>query len=188
MKQKTQTTSLEVRRRRPRAPGVHEGHTVQRVLHLRLVKKEGAQARELGSLPPVPLVQAPDGTQEQALPLDRARTWHELLRWVEHLYIFADPQIQERQYQNRFKWENSAGQRPAPQELYDWKQDESALQRLRPAWRALGDTLAAAIGRPQGPDFAALYPNLYDDVGLSDDARRVIRELNAVFGSDFVLR
>ena len=186
MKQKMLNICLDVSRKRPQAPEVREGRAVQWVLQLRLVAKEGTELRELGKLPPVPLVQATDGAQAQALPADRARTWHELLRWVEHLYIFADPEIQEKQYENRFKWESA--QRPTHRELYDWKQDEPVLQRLRPAYQALGDELAAAIGRPQAQDFAKLYPNLYDDVGLSDDARRVIRELSAVFGSDFVLK
>lgn len=184
MKPQTRKIDLQTHATRPSAPQEHQGHPVVQVLTLHLVKKEGAKVEEVGTLAQLPLVQGAAGAQ--ALPADRARAWHELLRWVEHLYIFADSQIQEKQYQNRFKWESP--QPPTPQELYDWKRDETTLQRLRPAWQALGDQLAGVIGRPQAQDFGVLYPNLYDDVGFSDDARRVIRELGVVFGPDFVVK
>lgn len=143
----------------------------------------------LGTFQTMPLIQRSDDAPPEPLPVDRARAWAELAKWVQYCVISADSVVQQGQYENRLKWQRWAHlgkQRPGPNDLYDWRRDEDTLQRLRPRYRPVADKLIDAIGAPSRADANALYPNPFEDEGLSDDARRLIRDLKAIFGPDIV--
>ncbi len=159
--------------------------------YLRLRARASGGRRTLASLTPVPLVAPPDPPSADpfVLPSDRARAWEELAQWICHYVIYADPTVQEGQYRNRLQWQAWAHRgtdKPAQEDLYDWRRDEATLQRLRPSYRAAVDRLGQAVGWPQRGDIAEVYPNPFEDEGLSDDARRLIRDLKAIFGPDIV--
>lgn len=184
-----QIAYLDIRRYRPKRNKAHQGFPVVETLNIHLRQRNGKSYTSLGKLPSIVRIRLLDENKPTILPADRAKAWQELARWIEHLLIFGDATVVDGQYENRLKWEGwerSLVDRPQPKNLYDWQKDESALQRLRPQYRTLRDKLAAAIEEPRAEDFDTLYPNEYDDVGYSDDARRAIKEMKAVFGSEFV--
>ncbi len=184
--------TLDVRRYRPKRQRDHRGYRVIAKRYLRLRERDADSRRTLASLSPVPLVAGPQAATEDpcALPSDRAKAWEELAQWICHFVIFADPTVQAGQYQNRLAWQawaHRGADRPSNEDLYDWRRDEATLKRLRPSYAAAADRLADAVGWPGRGDIAAVYPNPFEDEGLSDDARRLIRDLKAIFG-DHCLR
>ena len=105
------------------------------------------------------------------------------------MVISTDPAVQQGQYENRLKWQNWAHlgrERPGAEDLYDWRRDSETLERLRPLYERARSKLIRVIGRPSKADVAARHPNPFEDEGLSDDARRLIRDLKAVFGPDIL--
>lgn len=183
--------TLEVRRYRPKRDREHQGCRVVAKRYLRLRHGESGDRRTLATLTPVPLVAPPEAASEdpRVLPSDRARAWEELAQWICHHVIYADPVVQQGQYRNRLAWQawaHRGAEKPAHQDLYDWRRDEETLRRLRPSYAAAAERLGSVIGWPRRDDIAEVYPNPFEDEGLSDDARRLIRALKAVFGPDVI--
>lgn len=180
---------LEVRRYRPKRRRTYGDHRVIETLYLRLRDRASSDRRTLASLSPVPLVRVSNGAGPVPLPADRARAWDELAQWICYYVIYPDPAVQDGQYQNRLRWQQWAhrgAERPSADDLYDWRRDESTVARLRPHYRSVAEKLIEAIGAPSRADAAALHPNPFEDEGLSDDARRLLRDLRAVFGRELV--
>lgn len=182
---------LEIRRYRPKREQFRKGHRVVEKRYLRLRPPGSADRRTLASLTPIPLVERDDPSVQEAqvLPSDRAGAWEELGRWICHLVIYPDEAVKAGQDANRNRWQQWAhdgAPRPTTDDLYDWRHDEAALQRLRASYAPLAAKLRDAIGRPSRSDIAERYPNPFEDEGLSDDARRLIRDLKAVFGADLM--
>lgn len=166
---------------------MHGGHPVSETLYLRLRERSSPERRTLASLTPVPLVQESNRTHPVPLPSDRARAWDELAQWIRYYVIYPDSVVQDGQYRNRLKWQQWAHQgadRPTADHLYDWRQDKATLQRLRPCYEPVAAKLTEVIGAPSRADAGALYPNSFEDGGLSDDARRLIRDWKTVFGRE----
>gem|GEM_PF-1774296 len=185
-----QIAYLDIRRRRTKRPMQYEGQPVVEVVQLRLCKREAGKYISLGALPRLLVVRSEPQSSPEVPPRHRALAWKELAGWVEHLAVFSDPAVVAGQYENRLKWEGwerSLAGKPTAKDLYDWQRDEQTLARLRPQYEKLRDKLATLIGPPHTQDIDALYPNEYDDVGYSDDARKAIKELRAVLGTDFVV-
>jgi len=185
-----QIAYLDIRHHRPKRPTWHEGQPVVEVIYLCLRKREAGKYTSLGALPRLFKIRPNPQRQPEIRARDRALVWKELAGWVEHLIVFPDPAVVAGQYDNRLQWEGwerSLAGKPEAKDLYDWQRDEQTLARLRPQYEKLRDKLAAIIGPPHAQDIDALYPNEYDDIGYSDDARKAIKELRAVFGSDFVV-
>jgi len=181
--------TLEIRQRKPQRAIEREGRTVRRTLYLRLRGKAEDGRSTLATLTPVPLVEPEGGGEPAPLPTDRARAWEELSNWVCHYLIYPDPAVQAGQYRNRLlwqRWTHHGAPRPQAEDQYDWRRDEETLARLRPQFVGWRNRLVEAIGRPHVRDFERLYANELDDLGPSEPARRAVRELRAVFGSDFV--
>jgi hypothetical protein len=179
----------KIRRHAPPKITKHESHPVAQILHLSLYRRESGKVKTLAKLTPIRFVQIKKGAMPDVLPIDRAKTWEELISWIKHFVIFPDPAVQEGQYQNRLLWENwahSAGERPKEDALYDWQRDEPALVKLRPRYLHLAARLAELVGQPKRSDFDLLYPNEYDDEGLSDPARQAMRDLRILFGAEII--
>jgi len=179
--------TLEVRRYRPKRDRAHQGCRVLAKRYLRLRHRASGDRRTLASLTPVPLVASPEASSEDphVLPSDRACAWEELAQWVCHYVIYADPAVQEGQYRNRLAWQawaHRGAEKPTHEDLYDWRRDEATLRRLRPTYERAVTRLRDAVGRPSRADVDARYPNPFEDEGLSDDARRLIHDLKAIFG------
>ncbi|MFB6286173.1 MAG: hypothetical protein ABEK03_06315 [Candidatus Bipolaricaulia bacterium] len=183
--------TLDVRRYRPKRQRDHQSYRVIGKRYLRLRERDADSRRTLASLTPVPFVAPPETPSDDpgVLPSDRAKAWEELAQWICHFVIYADPTVQEGQYRNRLAWQawaHRGADRPSDEDLYDWRRDDATLERLRPFYAATADRLGNAIGWPRRSDIAEVYPNPFEDEGLSDDARRLIRDLKAIFGPDIV--
>ncbi len=182
---------LEVSRHRLRQSLVTVDGIVRTTVYLRLrgtVRRTDRPVRQtLGSLPRVRLISDSAGSGVMPHCEDRGKAWQALADWIKFTIIFKDPAVERGQYENRLKaedWAHRGTAQSRKADLYDWQRDESVLQRLRPRYRPLRDRLMEAIGRPRQADFDRLYPNEYDDIGFSDAARKRIKELKVVFGSD----
>ena len=180
---------LKVEKRQPLGSEQRKGFPVVEELCLSLREDSEEREKVLATLSPIPRVLREGASTPETLPSDRALAWEELTRWIEYLFIFTDPEVQEKQYENRLKLEGAQlflRERPPEQELYDWRIDESLLQRLRSRYASVTETMCAVVGNPHKDDFDRLYPNPYEDEGLSDQARWVLRSLKAVFGKDIL--
>lgn len=181
--------TLEVRHYRPKQARFYDGWPIVETLYLRLRGRSGNKRATLATLTPVPLVADADSAAPTPMPSDRARSWEELIQWICYYVIYADPAVQEGQYQNRLAWQawaHRGAEKPSQDELYDWRRDDATLQRLQPWYMATAQRLGGAVGWPGRSDIAEVYPNPFEDEGLSDDARRLIRDLKAIFGPDIV--
>jgi hypothetical protein len=159
-------------------------------LSLRLYRLEDGVRKTLANLSPIPFASKREGLP-QITPTDRARAWEEFSRWIVYLIITSDPAVQEGQYQNRLKaesWAHGLGEQPKEDELYDWRTDKAMLERLRPRYARVMEKLCGVVGRPRREDFDRLYPNRYEDEGLSDRARQALRDLKALFGPEILAK
>lgn len=182
---------LEVQRYRPKRERRHHDRPVVEMLYLRLRSRDPNDRRTLASLTPVPLVATGDADDDgfRALPADRARAWEELGQWICHLVIYPDEVVKAGQDRNRILWQSWAhdgADRPTSDDLYDWRRDETALDRLRASYASVAARLGDVVGWPSRADIAARHPNPFEDEGLSDDARRLVRDLKAIFGTESV--
>lgn len=181
--------TLDIQRYRPRRALTHHAFPVSEKLYLRLRQPASQGRRTLATFQTMPLIRRSEDAPAEPLSVDRARAWEELAKWVQYCVISADEVVQQGQYENRLKWQKWAHlgrQRPGLDDLYDWRQDKDTLERLRPLYRPVAEKLTNVIGPPSRTDADALYPNPFEDEGLSDDARRLIRDLKAIFGPDIV--
>ncbi len=184
---------LKIERTPAKNGTMHNKHRTIEVITLILEKKEKRMHKTLATLAPVPLVHISAKQEKNILPVDRARVWEELTKWIEYLVIFQEPTVQKKQHENRLKLEGaqfSLRAQPTEQELYDWRIDEPLLGKLRPRYASITEKMIETIGKPQREDFEQLYPNPYDDEdeGLSDQARWALRSLKAVFGKTILAR
>lgn len=181
---------LEVRRPHPKRQRIQAGQSAAERLSLRLYRRGDGLRKTLATLAPISLT--PQGeAPPQITPSDRARLWEELSRWIVYLVITPDPTVQEGQYQNRLKaesWAHGHGEQPKEDELYDWRTDKATLGRLRPRYAPVMRKMCEAMARPRQADFDALYPNRYEDEGLSDRARQALRDLKALFGPEILAK
>lgn len=180
----------KIRRYVPKKKKLHQGHSISEILHLQIYKRLDGHEETLAKLKPIPCVKMAKRDQAAVLPIDRAIAWEELIGWVKHLAIFRDRDVEEGQFKNRIEWEkwahNASDHPPNPEELYDWKKDQTMLERVRPRYQHLAIRLSELIGQPMRSDFAEIYPNIYDDEGLSDKARKAIWDLRVLFGDDLI--
>ncbi|MBS3736613.1 MAG: hypothetical protein V5A87_06955 [Candidatus Bipolaricaulota bacterium] len=169
-----------------------DGLPVVEVLKPRLIvmsKGEEGEEKEI-ELPDVRLL-GEDGEDDGGLRVhgpDRAKTWKKVSEWIQDIVIDNHPVIQEKRHQNRVKAESSYLYGQEDPELYEWQEDEEILEEMRPQYSSLRNQLVEQIGNPTRSDFAELYPHKYDDPGLSEQARRTVRDLKAVFGSDILIK
>lgn len=118
---------------------------------------------------------------------DRARVWKKTGEWIQEILINPNKKIEEKRYQNRLKAEASYFHNKEKPDLYKWQEDDETLEKLRPDYRHIRKKLVTLIGKPKRSDFDKLYPHQYDDPGLSERARRIVRDLKAVFDQDIVV-
>ncbi|MBI3460898.1 hypothetical protein HY230_03390 [Candidatus Acetothermia bacterium] len=180
---------LKVEKRQPLNSDYRKGFPVVEELCLSLREDSEEREKVLATLCPIPRVLRDRASTLEVLPIDRALAWEELTRWIEYLFIFPDPEVQEKQYENRLKLEGAQfflRERPAEQELYDWRIDEPLLQKIRSRYASVIETMCAVVGNPRKEDFDRLYPNPYEDEGVSDQARWVLRSVKAAFGKDIL--
>lgn len=168
-----------------------DGSSIVEVLKLSLIVSSGEDEEEKEiDLPKVRLLDDGGGVENnpEAHGPDRAKTWKKVSEWVQDIVIDNNPVIQEKRYQNRVKAESSYLHGHEDPELYEWQEDEEILEEMRPQYSSLRYKLVEQIGKPTRSDFAELYPHKYDDPGLSEQARRTVRDLKAVFGSDILIK
>ncbi len=181
---------LEIRSKEKEEGAEVGGGQVAKVLTplLKVIDSEGKS--EAIELPEVRQIKTDKKKNGSVVPYgpDRAKAWKMASEWVQELVIDENPVIQERRFQNRVKAESSYLYNEESQELYEWQEDEETLKTIRPDYNHLKKTLVDRVGKPTRSDFAELYPHKYDDPGLSEQARRTVRDLKAVFGSEILLR
>ncbi len=167
-----------------------DGQLVEQVLELQLsVTENGEEGRKI-DLPKVRLLGNPETGGQVLDPYgpDRAKVWKKTGEWIQQLAIKSHPTIQENTYENRVKAEESYVHGKDQPDFYEWQEDEDTLVEIRPKYRQIRQELIDEIGKPTREDFDNLYPHKYDDPGLSEHARRTVRDLKAVFGQDIVVR
>lgn len=179
-----------VARTRPSEGEDLDGKVVEQVLELQLsVREDGEEGREI-DLPPVRFVESTETGDDNLDPYgpDRAEVWKKTGEWIQQLAIKSHPTIKEKTYENRVKAEESYVHGKDQPDYYEWQEDEETLVEIRPKYRGIKQELIDQIGRPTREDFDDLYPHKYDDPGLSEHARRTVRDLKAVFGQDIVVQ
>jgi len=183
----TEINELEVKERQPTEMEDVRGRRVKTIL-LPLIQIGTGTGSEKIELPEVRLVSSgEDGPSSgKTYGPDRARAWKKASEWVQEIVIDQDPLVEEKRYQNRVKAEQAYLYRREDPELYQWQDDEENLKKLRTKYSGLKRALVERIGRPTRRDFAELYPHEYEDPGLSERARRAVRDLKAVFGAGTV--
>lgn len=168
-----------------------DGFTVERTVipHLLVGEYDDEEQEEKIELPAVRLIKDPESTDDISKPYgpDRARVWKKTGEWLRQLVVEAHPVIQDMTYENRLKAEESYFHGKEDPDYYEWQEDEETLAKIRGSYREVKEKLADRIGRPARSDFDELYPHKYDDPGLSERARRAVRDLKAIFGSDIVV-
>ena len=181
-----QTYKLTFRSRSPDEDKKLDGLSVVEVLKpVLLVRKDGKEEIELPNVRLVSEGESKAGSSEFYGP-DRARVWKMAGEWVQELVIDKNPVIQEKRHKNRVKAESSYLYHREDPDLYEWQEDEEILETIRPHYSDVKDALLDRIGKPARSDFSKLYPHKYDDPGLSEQARRTVWDLKAVFGSDIL--
>ncbi|MBS3824968.1 hypothetical protein KGY58_00290 [Candidatus Bipolaricaulota bacterium] len=178
-----------------REPGKVEkpnGEPVDRVLEIYLLvieRGEGGNQKKL-ELPEVRFLEdkSANAKKPRAYGPDRAKTWKMASEWIQDIVIDNHPTIKEKRYQNRVKAESSHLYNENTPDLYEWQEDEETLKEIRPSYTDVKNALEEHIGKPARSDFAELYPHNYDDPGLSQRARRTVRDLKAVFGTDILIK
>ncbi|MBS3812814.1 hypothetical protein KGY64_03215 [Candidatus Bipolaricaulota bacterium] len=115
---------------------------------------------------------------------DVARAWKSASEWLQELVVHRDEHVKDGLYKNRLKAEEEHFLGEGSEETYRWQEDEETLTSLRPAYRSITEGLIEGIGKPSRSDFDSLYPHEFDDPGLSERARRAVRDLKAVFGRE----
>ena len=167
-----------------------DGTSVIGVLEPRLSLEEGDEEdREIG-LPTIRLLAGKDreGDKPNVYGPDRAKTWKLAGEWMQKFVLDRHPAVKERRYQNRVKAESSYLFNREDPDLYEWQEDEEVLREVRPRYIRIKEGLVDRIGRPTRSDFDKLYPHNYDDPGLSERARRTVRDLKAVFGPEILIK
>lgn len=152
-----------------------------RSFQLLLHDDSGEKNREI-DLPGVRFVFSEEGTAPRPFGPDRAKIWKKASEWVVDLVISNHSKIEERKYQNRVEAEKRYLYGEEEPDYYNWQDDEETLKEIRPTYEDLKQGLVDEVGRPRREDFDELYPHEYDDPGLSERARRTVRDLKAVFG------
>lgn len=157
-----------------------------RVSHVKLFKlfltdNGDEEGREI-DLPGVRFVLSEEVTSPRSYGPDRAKIWKKASEWMEELVISNHPKIEEKKYQKRVEAEKRYLYGDEGPDYYHWQDDEEALRGIRPTYEDLKRGLVDEVGRPRREDFDELYPHEYDDPGLSERARRAVRDLKAVFG------
>ncbi|MFW6048892.1 MAG: hypothetical protein ACOC88_01835 [Candidatus Bipolaricaulota bacterium] len=137
-------------------------------------------------LPEVRFKGVPDSTDQSIKPVgkDVARVWKSASEWLQELVVHRDELVKDGLYKNRLKAEEEHFRGEESKETYRWQEDEETLTSLRPAYRSITKGLIERIGKPTRSDFDSLYPHEFDDPGLSERARRAVRDLKAVFGRE----
>lgn len=120
-------------------------------------------------------------------PKDRARVWKKLAEWIQYFVILPHPEIRHKHYQFRVKIQQHVYQAKKKPKPYHWQEEREILHKLRPQYEAIKQKLIQEVGRPTRSDYRRLYPHDYEDIGLSERARRTVRDLKAIFGRDVLL-
>jgi hypothetical protein len=165
-----------------------EGNEVSRVLFIELVVRDPERdGEEEISFPEVRLVRSDDTAPTRPYGPDRAKTWKSASEWIQELFIDRHPAVQKKRYQNRLKSEEAYFHNKEDPDLYQWQDDEELLREIRPKYSGFKNDIINEIGKPYRSDFDQLYPHQYDDPGLSERARRTVRDLKAVFGEGIMV-
>ena len=153
-----------------------------------LVKKKDEDNRKI-NLPQVRLLKNDKSPRNKLKPHgpDRGKTWKKTGEWLQHLVIKQHPAIRELNYENRVKAEESFFYGKKKPRYREWQDEEKTLLKIRSKYQIIKRELIDQIGQPERSDFDELYPHKYDDPGLSERARRVVRDLKAVFGRDIIV-
>ncbi|MFB6291320.1 MAG: hypothetical protein ABEJ25_06290 [Candidatus Bipolaricaulia bacterium] len=169
-----------------------EDQTVEQLLELRLVVEYGedneVKEKEEIVLPEVHLVRSSE-EEDRIVPYgpDRANTWKKAGEWLHQLVIEPHPVIREKTHENRLRAEESYFHGEEEPDYYEWQEDEETLAEIRSRYSQVKQELVNVLGKPTRSDFDNLYPHKYDDPGLSERARRSVRDLRAIFGQDIVV-
>lgn len=161
-------------------------HKILEKIDLSIKRYNGNSSKTVGRLTSIPIISLM-GSNSHIPSECRARAWKELAGLIKVSLLFKDPVVKEGQYQNRLQWESwerSLRKRPTKSDLYDWRKDNQVLSRLRPRYERLGQKLSRVIGAPTRDDLEALHPNEFDDLGLSEESRRIVQDLKAIFTED----
>lgn len=184
----SQLEEVKFKRKNPEEQEELEGLSVSKALNPKLiVRKNGDEKKEI-QLPAVRILEDSSAHDVSRKPYgpDRAKVWKKANEWIQSVVIDNHPVIQEKRYQNRKKSESAYLHNKEDPDLYEWQEDEETLEEIRPIYSHIREALEEMIGKPRRSDFADLYPHKYDDPGLSERARRIVRDLKAVFGSDIL--
>ncbi|MFW6071031.1 MAG: hypothetical protein ACOC86_01435 [Candidatus Bipolaricaulota bacterium] len=166
-----------------RVDGVKVGHVSSFDLILS-IPKEG---EEEANLPEVRFLTREGNTSPEPYGPDRARTWKKASEWLIDRVITRHPRIEDKRYENRVKAEKKYLHGDQEPDYYRWQDDEESLEEVRPLYESVRKELIEEIGRPRREDFDRLFPHQYDDPGLSERARRAVRDLKAVFGEEILV-
>ncbi len=165
-----------------------EQEEISHVLSLELLAKfpEGEEEKE-ADLPEVRFVHSDDKAGARPYGPDRAKAWKSASEWIQELVIDKHPTVKEKRYQNRLRSEESYFHNKEEPDLYQWQEDEELLKEIRPKYSGFKNDIINEIGKPSRSDFDQLYPHQYDDPGLSERARRTVRDLKGVFGEQIMI-
>ena len=162
-----------------------EDFSVAYILVPRLELEQGGGEKRKVEIPRIRFVtENPDEGEPRPFGPDRALCWKKIGEWLQSIFVDSHPGIREKRYENRVQAERSYLYGDEDYEPERWQEDEVALKEIRPLYEDVRKGLIERIGRPTREDFGKLYPHNYDDPGLSERARRAVRDLKAVFGSD----
>lgn len=166
-----------------KANGLLDGLKVShvRLFQLLLVDDDEGEKREI-DLPEVHFVLTEKEESPGPHGPDRAKIWKKASEWMVDLVISDHPKVEEEKYQNRVEAEKRYLYGDEEPDYYQWQDDEETLKGIRPTYKDLKQGLIEEVGRPRRKDFDELYPHEYDDPGLSERARRAVRDMKAVFG------
>lgn len=165
-----------------------EGHPVNHSLFFKL-KFRSQEEDRIVDLPRIRFIRLEDKTSSpEPWGADRARTWKKASEWIQEIVIDNNPVIQEKRHQNRKKVERAYFHEGEEPDLYKWQEDKEILEEIQPYYSRVKKVLEERIGKPTRSDFAKLYPHKYEDPGLSQRARRAVRDLKAVFGGEIFIK